>query len=172
MHFIQSSKLGLNKDQVVIVKNAWSLSDAEKDAFQNSVLQIPGVKKIATSDGVIGGQNWTNEMHLEGSHNSQPVNSLSVGNDFLDVLGMELKEGRSFSAKFPSDVMKNVPNDHLKEIVGSLILNETAVKNLGVPEPAIGKNIFWRGNYCKSNWCSKRFSFYLISHPDQALCIC
>ena len=106
MHFIQSAKLGLNKDQVVIVKNAWNLSDAEKDAFQNSVLQIPGVKKIATSDGVIGGQNWTDEMHFEGSHNSQLVNSLSVGNDFLDVLGMELKEGRSFSAKFPSDVMK------------------------------------------------------------------
>jgi putative ABC transport system permease protein len=159
MHFIQSSKLGLNKDQVVIVKNAWSLSDAEKDAFQNSVLQIPGVKKIAMSDGVIGGQNWTREMHLEGSHNSQPVNFLSVGNDFLDVLGMELKEGRSFSAKFPSDAMKNVPNDHLKEIIGSVVLNETSVKYLGVPEPAVGKNIFWGGNYLKVIGVVKDFHF-------------
>src|ERR1700730_12537871 len=98
-------------------------------------------------------------MHFEGLHNSQPVNSLSVGNDFLDVLGMELKEGRSFSAKFPSDVMKNVPNDHQKEIAGSVIINETAVKSLDVPEPAIGKNIFWRGNYVKIIGVVKDFHF-------------
>ncbi len=159
MHFIQSAKLGLNKDQVVIVKNAWNLSGTEKDAFQNTVLQIPGVKKTATSDGVLGGQNWTKEMRLEGSHNSQLINFLSVGYDFTDVLGMELKEGRGFSAKFPSDTMTKAPGNQSKEIIGGVILNETAVKDLGVPEPAVGKNIFWNANYVKVIGVVKDFHF-------------
>jgi putative ABC transport system permease protein len=149
MHFIQSSDLGLDKDQVLIVKNAWSLSDDQRDAFKNAALQITGVKKIATSDGILGGQNWTHRMHLQGSLNDQPVNFLSVGNDFTDALGIAIKEGRSFSAKFPSDVMINKRDTIPNQLIGSVILNETAVKELGVPEPAVGKNIYWDQNYLK-----------------------
>ena len=42
VHFMQSAKLGLNKDQVVIVENEGTLSDADKDAFRNAALQIHG----------------------------------------------------------------------------------------------------------------------------------
>jgi putative ABC transport system permease protein len=159
MHFIQSTKLGLNKDEVVIVKNASTLPGAQKDAFQNAALQIPGVKKIATADGVLGGQNWTKEMHVDGSQNTQLVNFLSVSNDFIDVLGIELKEGRSFSAKFPSDIIKRTPDSISKQLVGSIILNETAVKELGLPEPAVGKNIFWNQNYLKVIGVVRDFHF-------------
>jgi putative ABC transport system permease protein len=144
MHFIQSAKLGLNKDQVIIVKNAGNLSVADRNSFQNIVTQIPGVKKISTSDGVVGGQNWTNGMNLKGSKNSQLVNFLTVGNDFLDVLGIELKEGRGFSSRFPSDTMTNgIPGGPLEQTIGGIILNETAVKDLGVPIPSVGQQILW-----------------------------
>lgn len=149
MHFMQSSDLGLDKDQVLIVKNAWTLSDDQKNAFKNSSLQIPEVKKIATADGVLGGQNWTHQMHLQGSQNSQPVNFLSISNDFTEALGIKIKEGRSFSAEFSSDVMTNLPDSVSNKIIGSVILNETAVKELGIPEPAVGKNVFWNQNYLK-----------------------
>ncbi len=56
MHFIQSAKLGLNKDQVVVVKNAGFLSRTDRDAFKNSVLQIPGAKKIAMSMALLVGK--------------------------------------------------------------------------------------------------------------------
>ncbi len=149
MHFIQSSDLGLNKNQVLIVKNASTLPDDQKDAFQNAALQITGVKKIATSDGVLGGQNWTHRMHLQGSLNDQPVNFLSVGNDFTEALGIAIKEGRNFSPKFPSDVMINKRDTIPNQLIGSVILNERAVKALGVPEPGVGKNIYWDQNYLK-----------------------
>ncbi|MBD0332454.1 MAG: ABC transporter permease [Chitinophagaceae bacterium] len=142
--FIQSAKLGLNKDQVVIVKNAGTLSRSDRNAFQKEILQIPGVKKAATADGVVGGQNWTNSMNLKGSQNSQLVNFLSVGPDYLDALGIEIKEGRAFSAKFPADTMNNgIPGGPLEQNIGSAVLNETAVKDLGIPEPAVGKQILW-----------------------------
>jgi putative ABC transport system permease protein len=144
MHFIQSAKLGLDKDQVILVKNAGNLSVADRNSFQNIVTQIPGVKKISTSDGVVGGQNWTNGMNLKGSKNSQLVNFLTVGNDFLDVLRIELKEGRGFSSRFPADTMTNgIPGGPLEQTIGGIILNETAVKDLGVPVPSVGQQILW-----------------------------
>jgi putative ABC transport system permease protein len=147
MHYLQSAKLGLNKEQVIVVKNAGAMSAADRNAFQNTVLQDQEVKKIATSDGVVGGLNWTNSMSVKGSQNSQLVNFLNVSYDFLDVLGIEMKEGRSFSSQFPADTLSNgIPGGPLEQTVGSIILNETAVKDLGVTAPAVGKQILWNSD--------------------------
>jgi putative ABC transport system permease protein len=59
------------------------------------------------------------------------VNFLSVGHGFLEALGIELKDGRDFSPEFPTDTLD------------AIILNETAVKQLGVPEPLLGQQIVW-----------------------------
>jgi putative ABC transport system permease protein len=147
MHYLQSAKLGLNKEQVIVVKNAGAMSAADRNAFQNTVLQVQEVKKIATSDGVVGGQNWTNSMSVKGSQNSQLVNFLNVSYDFPDVLGIEMKEGRSFSRQFPSDTLSNgIPGGPLEQTVGSIILNETAVKDLRITTPAVGKQILWNND--------------------------
>jgi putative ABC transport system permease protein len=144
IHFIQSAKLGLNKDQVLVVKNAGYLSRSDRNAFQNSALQLPGIKNIATSDGVVGGLNWTNSLRYRGAENSQLVNFLSVGNDYLNVLGIQLKEGRNFSEKFPGDTLNNgIPGGPLDQNIGSVVLNETAVKELGIPSPVVGKQLLW-----------------------------
>lgn len=142
MNFIQSAKLGLDKEQVVIVKNARNLSLADRNSFQNAVLQIPGVKKISLSDGVVGGLNWTTGLNLKGSDNSQLVNFLSVGNDYTDVLGLQLKEGRGFSSTYPADTLNNgIPNGPLEQNIGGIILNERAVNDLGIKSSAIGQQL-------------------------------
>jgi putative ABC transport system permease protein len=144
MHFIQSAKLGLNKDQVVVIRNAGYLSASQRTAFQNTVAQIPGVKKATTADGIVGGQNWTNGMRAKGSENSQLINFLSVGYDFLDALNIEIKEGRGFSPKFLSDTMTNgIPGGPLEQTIGGIVINETAAKDLGISSPAAGKQIVW-----------------------------
>ena len=144
MKFLQSAKLGLNKDQVVVIKNAGALSANDRAAFQNTLRQLPGIKNIATSDGVLGGQNWTNGMSVKGSENSQLVNFLSVGYDFMNVLGIEIREGRGFSSQFPADTLNNgIPGGPLEQNIGSIILNETAIRHLGVGSPAVGKEILW-----------------------------
>ena len=144
MRYLQSAKLGLDKEQVIVVKNAGAMTVAERSAFLNTVLQVQEVKNVATSDGVVGGQNWTNSMSVKGSQNSQLVNFLNVSYDFLDVLGIEMKEGRSFSSQFPADTLNNgIPGGPLEQTIGSIILNETAIKDLGVTAPAVGKQILW-----------------------------
>jgi putative ABC transport system permease protein len=142
MHFIQSAKLGLNKDQVLIAKNTFNAQ--QRSAFLNEISQLSGIKKATAADGVVGGQNWTNGMSLKGSKNSQLINFLSVGYDFVDAMGMQVKEGRSFSAKFPADTMTNgVPAGPLDQNIGSVLVNETAVKDLDIPEPVVGKQLLW-----------------------------
>ncbi|MGH7600820.1 MAG: ABC transporter permease [bacterium] len=130
MGFIQAVKLGFDKDQVAVIRNVGALPNRGA-AVRAALAQIPGVKNVAPCDGMIGGQNWTNSLRVKGSDNSQLVNFLSVGYDFIETLGLELKEGRDFSPEFPADT-----ND-------AIILNETAVKQLGVPEPVLGQLIVW-----------------------------
>ena len=164
VNYFRQSKLGLNKDQVLILKGYGALSRANANALQNELLQIPGVKDAATADGVVGGQNWTNGMSLKGSKNSQLINFLSVSYDYLNVLGIQLKEGRGFSPDFPADTLTNVSNHELNEDIGSIILNEKAVKDLGVPSPATGQRILWGSDgdtnyYCKIIGVAKDFHF-------------
>jgi len=101
------------------------------------------VKQAATADGVVGGQNWTTGLKLKGSQNGQLVNFLSVGNNFLQTLDIKLKEGRGFSADFPADSISNISNGTLQQDIGSVVLNEKAVRDLGMSSPVLGKQLEW-----------------------------
>ncbi len=140
LNFMQSAKLGFNKEQVIVINNLQRSPNSE--AFKNDLIKIPGVKKVTGADGMIGGQNWTNNFRLRGSENGQLVNFLSVGNDFLDVLGIDLKEGRGFSGQYPADTLNNgIPAGPLNQVIGSVIINEKAVKDMGVPSPSVGQQL-------------------------------
>lgn len=144
VNYVQNKKMGLNKDQVMIIQGAGELrSTAGYEGFKNELTEMPGVKSLAGADGVIGGQNWTNSIRAKGSQNAQLVNFLTVGYDFLDVMGIEVKEGRGFSKQFPADTLQEGERGTVERQSGSIIFNETAVKQLGIAEPAIGKQIVW-----------------------------
>ena len=59
------------------------------------------------------------------------LTGMQVDDKYLDVVGIELKEGRNFSAEFPADSVW----------MASVILNETAVKRLNLDEPVVGQSI-------------------------------
>jgi len=62
----------------------------------------------------------------------------------LNALGIQIKEGRDFSSQFPADTMTDgILKGPLDQNIGSIIVNETAVKDLGIPEPVVGKQILW-----------------------------
>jgi putative ABC transport system permease protein len=58
-------------------------------------------------------------------------------------MGIKVKEGRGFSTNFQADTLNNgIPNGPLEQTIGSVVLNETAVKQLDLSSP-IGKQILW-----------------------------
>ena len=73
INFVQTAKLGLNKDHVMMINDVGYLDRSQRQKLKNDLLQIPGVKTIATADGVIGGINWTNDLRAKGIQNGQLV---------------------------------------------------------------------------------------------------
>jgi len=143
VNYFKNAQLGLDKSQVLLINNFNRIDDIPAKAFASSMRRIPGVQKTATADGVIGGMNWTMNFTAKGAKNSLLMNYLYVGYDFVDVMGFTIKEGRGFSANFPADTISNQTVHTLNQVSGSVILNEKAVKDLGVPEPAAGQLVKW-----------------------------
>jgi putative ABC transport system permease protein len=144
MEFIQSSKLGLDKDHVVVVSNGFNLSRSDRSGYLNAVKQLSGVKSAATSGGVLGKGFSTTRLSAVGSDRQQQLNFTSVGYDYLEVVGIEMKEGRGFSADFPSDSLNNgVFGGPLDQRLGGIVINERAAKEFGLGYPAVGKRLIW-----------------------------
>jgi putative ABC transport system permease protein len=139
IRFIQNAKLGLNKEQVVVINDAGYLDRSQRETLKTDMSQIPGVKNVGLADGIVGGMNWTTNMRLKGSENGQLVNFLSVDENLLNVLNIEIKEGRGFSNEFLGDTSSDGLPGTVERRVGGVVLNETAVKHLGIPSPAVGK---------------------------------
>jgi len=142
MQFIRSAKMGLDADKVVVINKSSRIQN--KQSYINEILKIKGVKKVAMSQGMVGGLNSTSMVNVKGSQNKQLVNYLDVGNGYFDVVNIELKEGRGFSDKFVSDTMNNGVHGPLEQTIGGIVLNETAVKDLAISAPVIGKEILWQ----------------------------
>jgi putative ABC transport system permease protein len=142
INYIQHAKLGLNKDQVMIV-DAPNIPRSTMGALETEFRGVNGVGKVAAANGVIGGLNWTTSMKSKGSQNSQLINFIGINYDYLDVLGIQIKEGRNFSAAYPTDTTSNGIPGTTERQAGSIILNETAIRDLGIPEPAVGRQVQW-----------------------------
>lgn len=145
LSFIRHSKLGLDKDQVLIIEDAGSLARSGRETLQSEFLKVKGVKKASTANGIVGGQNWTINIKLKGATNGQLLNFIGVGYDYLNVLGITMKEGRKFSADFPGDSLSSSTTT-VDGLAGSVILNERAVRDLGIPSPVTGRLVSWEEN--------------------------
>jgi putative ABC transport system permease protein len=131
LDYIQNAKLGLDKEQVLIVKDIGYLDRPTQSTMKNMLRDISGVEYVAGCDGIPGGQNWTNSVRMKDSENSTLVNFLNIDTEFLSALNIPIKEGRGFTTEFPGDTLDGI------------ILNQAALKQLGVKGPPIGQLLAW-----------------------------
>jgi putative ABC transport system permease protein len=142
MSFISNAKLGLNKEQVMVIKNTFSLTPMQQSALYSALRQIPEVKNAAPSSSMFGSVFSTTRINKKGSDKKQQLNFMSVGYDFLDVLGIKIKEGRGFSAGYPADTINNAASPGaVDRTIGSIVINETAVKEFGIDSPFVGQQL-------------------------------
>ncbi|HTM93385.1 MAG TPA: ABC transporter permease [Flavisolibacter sp.] len=143
MHYLRSAKLGFNTDQVVAIRSANFLSQSNRSAFKNELKQITGVRDVTASNGFLPNGFSTSRVSVKGSTQEQQVNFIGIDYNFLDLMQIKIKEGRGFSPNFPGDTLNNgIPGGPLEQTIGSIILNETAIKELQLSSP-IGKQILW-----------------------------
>lgn len=131
LQYIQTTNLGFNKDQILIINGASALG-ANALPFKIEVLNMPGV-----SSGTLSGYLPVTSSRSDNSYSKEPTmdpnNALSmqtwtVDYDYLKTIGINIIEGRFFSKEFGSDS-------------AAIVLNETAAKVLGYADP-IGKKIY------------------------------
>jgi putative ABC transport system permease protein len=124
LRFFQRQYLGFNKDQVVIIHRASDLGNQEK-SFKQELLRHPQIKIISHSESLPGRHFDPNDHHLEGRPSTErPVLwTMSADPDYDKLLGLEITTGRYFSRDIPTDM------------TSAVVINETAVKKLGLKNP-------------------------------------
>jgi putative ABC transport system permease protein len=136
LNYIQNKKLGFEKNQVIVVHDAYALRPNNVQAFKEEVLKISAVESGTISGYMPVENDWSwrsnNPFWKEGV---QPTAESMVGSqlwevdhDYLKTLRIRIIKGRNFSPEFPSDS-------------SAVMLNETAVKRLGLGEDPIGEKI-------------------------------
>ncbi|RDB05351.1 ABC transporter permease [Runella aurantiaca] len=132
LNYIQTKKLGFDKDQVLIINGTGALA-TNAEVFKNEIAQIAGVKSASFAGflPVAGSSRNDNTFSKEAvmdMKNGFNMQVWRVDYEYVPTLGMEIIKGRNFSKSFGSDS-------------SAVIINETTAKLLGYDEP-IGKKIY------------------------------
>src|SRR5690606_38655141 len=111
MQFIAGKDLGFDNENMLIVALPGYSTMQELDVIRSQLAQAPNVLGITTSASMLGDTLAINAIPLEnmsGEMETTTLNNMVVGNDFIEVMGLELLEGRSFGQRLLTDVGMNI----------------------------------------------------------------
>ncbi len=132
LNHIQSSQVGFNKEQVLVVENS-GLPNVARESLTSEIEQLTDVKSasfggfLPVSDSARSDTTFSSETVMTES-NGFNMQFWNVDYNYIPTMGMEMLEGRNFSRSFGSDSL-------------AMILNEAAVKSAGFENP-IGKKLY------------------------------
>ena len=135
LSFMQSKKLGYDKEQVMILSDMWMLGN-NQETFRQQLLNDTRVANVSRSGYLPAGPSGNNNFFVSpGQQSTQLVKTLryDVDENYISTLGIQLLQGRNFSTAFGNDS-------------NNIIINEAAAKALGWKESAVGNNISWSSN--------------------------
>jgi len=105
--------------------------------LKQEMLQIPGVRAVsAGSHNMVSFGSNTSGIGWPGKTEEQDflISITEVGYDFVKTAGLEMADGRDFSPEFGADTL-------------ACLLNETAVRRMGLKEPVVGTVLQSDTNY-------------------------
>lgn len=146
--YIQSKNLGFNRENIIyfdiegrVVENV--------EAFLSEIGSISGVTNVSSMWGSIIGDTGATfgSFDWEGKdpNSSFQFYNLGVNYGMIELLGIDMKEGRPFSNAFGGDTAK-------------IVLNEAAIETMGLQDP-IGKLFTLWGNEMEIIGVTKNFNF-------------
>lgn len=160
LHFVQQQQLGFNKEQQLVIPLHEKQLALSYNSLKDELLKNPEVKSVTSASTYPGIPNLNTMLfYAEGKPSTDFVDiyMATVENDYFSTLGMNVISGRPFSKEFTADS-------------SSIILNETAVKQLGYdPMNAVGRKIQydWQNNHYTLNivGVTKDFHFESLHNP-------
>jgi putative ABC transport system permease protein len=131
MRYISNKPLGFNKENKLIITLRTADVIDKEPTIKKELLKNSNILGVSLCNDVIGNINGLMAPMVDnkdGVPELTTVNAMVVGNDFINVMGIELVEGRDFSKRLLTDVGE------------SFVVNETMVKKMGWDQP-LGKHI-------------------------------
>jgi len=128
VRFISNKSMGFDHENILLVPNVIGIVNPE--AIAEDFRKVPSVTSVARASGIIGYQNATNGVGDKQGRNHVALNFIRADYNFIPTMNVELVSGRNFSNEFPSDS-------------SAIIINETAVRELGLSEPVVGQQLTW-----------------------------
>lgn len=133
LNFIQHKKLGFQKEQVLIIEDAYALGD-NIQAYRQEILKHPAVESASISGFLPVPSNRSDNTFskIREFREDQSVNMQNwrVDKDYLKTLGLEIKSGRFFDPEaHPSDST-------------AIVLNERAAELFGYADQPIGQKVY------------------------------
>jgi putative ABC transport system permease protein len=151
--FIQNTDSGYNKNNILRLSAEGNIQGKE-EAFIAELKNIPGVANASSTFHKMVGHSYGDYgIEWQGKNPGEGVffEGFGVDYDFIETMGMKMKEGRSFSGSFGVDSTK-------------IILNETAVKLMQIRDP-VGKTIQRFDNNMQIIGVVKDFHFESLHEP-------
>jgi putative ABC transport system permease protein len=125
--FISQKDLGYNKEELLVIEGDFHMKPRFTRNLVSEIKKMPQVLSASGSlsmpsmDGI-----YPQQYQTEGTPEIRSMHTMEIGDEFAETMGLKLLDGKLFST---------ATNDSL-----SVILNESAVKTLGLTNP-IGKHV-------------------------------
>ena len=122
-HFMATKDMGFKRENTFTCSMPLNKPYHSFEAFKNDLLQQPEIANITASGANIMNLGNASNIQWNGKPDDLTVRVATIGidRDFMQILGVQLAEGRGFNG---------TPADSL-----CYLLNETAVKQMGIADP-------------------------------------
>ncbi len=136
INFMQEKKPGFAEEQLLVLRMRGVDLNQSQATFKNALLNHSGITGAAYSDGIPGEFHriLTIRQHGASQNETHSMNVIIAGDDFPDIYGLQLIEGRMFS---PQTGNSNEETQFL--------INESAAELLGRHKNVIGKTLGYQG---------------------------
>ncbi len=155
--FIRNTNLGYDKEYIVVVPTNKSRAEGKDlaERFKNKLKSNPQVAGSTINLFSFAQPGWVNIGYEDDQRLYRNFRMNAIDADFIGTMGLELAQGRAFSADNPAD------------LAGSMVVNERLVKEYGWDDP-IGKKLPGRFNQ-QIIGVVKDFHFESLHSPIQPL---
>jgi ABC-type antimicrobial peptide transport system permease subunit len=147
IEYAQTKNLGYEKDNVIYFEKEGKVNE-NLESFLAQIKTIPGVMQASSiAHNMVGHNTAITDLKVTGEKVTPGLTfeDVAVNYDLLETLGIQIKEGRSFSRQFKTDD-------------AAVIFNEAAIQAMGLQNP-VGKTVFVEGRDRKIVGVAKDFHF-------------
>lgn len=158
--YLKKAELGFDKEQVVVFQNLTPGIKSKADLICSELSRLEEVENAAQSGHLIGDQVNKNPVRIiaDGEEKKGTVNQIEVSYNYLETIGVKLKEGRNFSKEIITDLRESV------------IVNEAFIKHFNLANP-ISKSVKLQGRNRKIVGVVKNFHFASLKHKIEPIII-